>query len=162
LAKTNASSARIAQAREREQKAMELRKAGKSYSAIASALSVSDAAAYKMVKRCLARLERISADDAAEMRRLETERIDAMLAAYWESAVGREASTAKETLPDGTELTTTVEAVPPDPEAAALVLKLQARRASLWGLDAPAKQENTVSGEVVVKVLGQDQSMGDL
>lgn len=117
MAKGNKTSARSTLAREREAKAMELRKAGKSYTAIGAELKVSDVAAYKMVRRSLDRLEKLTNEEAIEVRRIETERIDTMLAAVWPNAEKGDLDTI------------------------ATVIKLMGRRAELWGLDAPKQTE---------------------
>lgn len=107
--------ARWAKARERECRAFELRKQGKSYRAIGKELGVSHAAAAKMVKRVLSELDRLTKEEAAEVRRLETERLDAMLEAVWPKAEKG------------------------NQDAIDTVLKLQKRRADLWGLDKPTR-----------------------
>jgi hypothetical protein len=65
------------------------------------------------------RLTKICTEKAEEVRRLELERLDAMLAGIWSRAArGEEAAIDR-------------------------VLKIQARRAALLGLDAATKQEHS-------------------
>lgn len=76
--------ARIALA-EKERRALELRKGGATYNRIAQALGYSDeGGAAKAVKRALADTLQ---EPAAEIRRLEAERLDAMQSALWPAAL---------------------------------------------------------------------------
>jgi hypothetical protein len=128
-------------AREREQSAMELRKAGQTYAMIGAALGVSDVAARKAVKRAVERLNRLTETDAQEVRRIELERIDALLKAVWPHATGKE----------------------PDYRAVEKATKLMERRAALLGIDAPKRIEGTgPAGEIVVRILGPGQSLDDV
>jgi hypothetical protein len=76
--------ARIALA-EKERRALELRKGGATYNRIAQVLGYSDeGGAAKAVKRALADTLQ---EPAAEIRKLEAERLDAMQSALWPAAL---------------------------------------------------------------------------
>lgn len=62
---------------ERRIKALELRKDGWSYRAIAAELNVSVATAHRDIGHCLKELNRLEQDTTEEWRRLELERLDA-------------------------------------------------------------------------------------
>ena len=79
----NKTSARALVAHERASKAVDLRKAGANYEAIGKVLGVSAQAAHKMVKKYLEKVEAHTIESAAEAKRLELERLDAMLMAIW-------------------------------------------------------------------------------
>lgn len=108
-------SARGVEARVREQRALELRRAGWSYDRIGGDLGVGRASAFKIVRRVLQRLAAEATEDAGEVRRLELERLDALLTGLWPAA---EAG---------------------DVAAVAAVLRAMERRARLLGLDAPTR-----------------------
>lgn len=116
-------------ARERERQAIELRKAGLTYDQIAARLQphedgrpLSRQAACAMVKRAMDRLRGETSEIADEVRALETERLDALLASLWDRATGG------------------------DDSAVDRVLRIMKRRAELLGLDAPAKSELSSPG----------------
>lgn len=101
-----------------EQKTAEclaLRIAGASYRKIAASLGISKSAAHEYTITALRELEALNAEDAKELRRLECERLDAMLLKLWPQT-----STAK--LSERT---------------ADTVLRIMERRSKLLGLDAP-------------------------
>lgn len=103
-------SPRRIEAAERQTQALELRKAGISYDAIAGRLGFAGAqGAYEAVKSALQRTQQEPAD---EVRRLEVERLDKLLTALWP------------------------EALKGNVQAVDRVLKIMERRASLLGLDA--------------------------
>ena len=112
-------SARHVLALEREVKALEMRKTGACYRVIGEQLGVTDKAAHKSVKKALAKLEAVAAEEAEEVRRLELERIDRALLAIWKQVQAGNLG------------------------AIDRMIKLQDRRAKYLGLDAPAKQELT-------------------
>ncbi len=100
-------------ATERRLMALELRKGGATYRAIAKELGYGGpGAAYKAIDRALKEVLR---DPAESVRSLELERLDAMLMGIWPSAKGG------------------------DPAAIDRVLKLMERRSRLLGLDAPVR-----------------------
>ena len=103
---------------EREVKALQYRQMGLSYRDIAAKLGLADpSCAYQCVKRAMTKLEAVCGEEATEMRRLELERLDMMLPRVLSRAIGG------------------------DDSAIDRVLKIQARRAALMGLDAPTKGE---------------------
>jgi len=66
-------------ARDREAKALELRKAGATYAMIAERVEMSESGTRQAVTRVLQRLIGAATESAEEVRRLELERLDAML-----------------------------------------------------------------------------------
>jgi transposase-like protein len=102
-------------AREREQRAVAMRRGGASYDQIARAIGITRSAACKAVRRVLARIAREASEDAAELRALEQQRLDALLAAVWPRAAKG------------------------DLAAVDRALRIAERRARLLGLDAPVK-----------------------
>ena len=120
-------SARRLAAREREIKALELRKAGATYVQIAEALGISRAGAHKVVLRALARLEKEAGEEAEHLRRLEIERLDAMLLAIWPHV--KKGSLG----------------------AIDRAIRIMERRAKLLGLDAPTKAD--IQGEQVIRII---------
>ena len=114
--------------------AVELRKQGLTYAEIASRVGFdSEAGARKTVNTALEKLIQETTETAEEVRRLELERLDAMLIAIWPAATATEHT---ETIA-GEAFT----AAGPDTRQVAAALKLMERRAKLLGLDAPAKHE---------------------
>ena len=100
--------------------AVEMRTRGHTYQQIADACGVSMSAAYKAVCTYLEQTRAIAREAAEEVRRLELDRLDRMLAAFGPRAE------------DG------------DAAAADRVLRIQERRARLLGLDAPAETRSTI------------------
>ena len=116
---------------ERRRKALELRKAGVTYDAIARQLGyANEGGAFKAVQAALRTTLREPADD---VRKLELERLDRLTLALWPRAQQGEA------------------------EAIDRVLKLMDRRAKLLGLDAPTKTESEVkqSGGITTVILNK-------
>lgn len=74
----NPGSKRHLQAREHEEKALELRRAGYSYKEIGAQLGISRIGAYQCVMRVLAAYESDIKENVPAVRRLELERCDAM------------------------------------------------------------------------------------
>lgn len=109
-------------AAERRTKALELRKEGRTFAAIARELGVSEQRAHRVITAELQRLNARRAEQAAEVTRLELERLDALLVAVWGKAQ------------EG------------DTQALDRVLAIMARRTRLLGLDAPRRQELTGGG----------------
>lgn len=125
---------------EREQAALELRKAGATYRAIGEALGVTPVGAYKAVMRAIAKLNARVIEEAEAVRRLELERLDDLLLAMWPQAKkGNQGAVDR-------------------------VLRIMERRAKLLGLDAPMKQEMDV-GDALARILeglaGQGSSGDD-
>lgn len=96
---------------EKELRALELRKAGYTLERIRQELGVSIGGVALLIKRGIARLEKLSVEGASEYRRLQLERLDEMLSGCWSQAtVG-------------------------DLNAIDRVLKIEERRSRLLGLD---------------------------
>lgn len=102
-------------AAERRREAVRMRITGATFSSIGEALGVSVQAAHQLVVRALEDINDTTAETAAQLRRLELERLDAMQSALWDRAMNGE-----EQIVDR-------------------LLRIQQRRAALMGLDAPAK-----------------------
>lgn len=118
-------SPRRVQARERELQALDMRKSGATYDQIGAALGITPQGAYRAIIRSLRRLNEKNFEDAAELRRLEVERLDRMLAAIWNRVtIG-------------------------DQGAIDRALKISERRAKLFGLDAPTRTDLTSLGEKI-------------
>ncbi len=104
---------------ERQSKALELRKAGLSFDEIAKQTGYhGKAAAYKAVHTALQRTLREPAD---ELRTLEAERLDCLLAGIWKLATEGE------------------------PGALDRILRIMERRAKLLGLDIPPPKPEAVT-----------------
>jgi hypothetical protein len=108
-------SPRRVEAAERRTRALELRKEGKTFTAIGKELGCSEQRAHKLVTLELQRLNRRRAEQAAEVTRLEVERLDVLLGGVWAKAKAGDAA------------------------AIDRVLAIMGRRARLLGLDAPSK-----------------------
>ncbi|WP_341267048.1 hypothetical protein [Gordonia malaquae] len=97
--------------RERAVAALNLRRDGLPYREIAARLNYADeSGARKAVSRLL---DRVEAEGVAELRRLESERLDALMAGHWSAAIAG------------------------DTDAARIVLGVIDRRTKLLGLNAP-------------------------
>lgn len=119
----NTTASRRVQAAEREKAAFALRIAGATYAQIGAQLGVTGCAAHKMVKRVLERTRGETDAEAVELRRLETERLDALQVALWGLASKGDAG------------------------AIDRILKIMERRARLLGLDAPTRGDVTSGGQ---------------
>src|SRR5579884_1106966 len=111
----NKRSARRIEAAQRRLNALTLRKAGQTFEAIGEALGVSAVRAFQLVDEELRAINAQRAEQAAELIRLEQERLDALQSAVWPKAESG------------------------DLDAVSVVLKISARRSKLLGLDAPTK-----------------------
>jgi len=120
-------SQRILKGREREAAAVKLRMGGATYEEIGASMGITAMAAYKAVKRALARVITKTNEDASELRTLELQRLDKLLLALW----GR--------------------AVKGDDAAVDRVLRVMERRAKLRGLDAPVQVSGPGGGPIAVK-----------
>lgn len=108
-------------ATERQQQALELRRAGVGFQEIADEVGyASPSGAYKAVTTALKKTLQEPAD---EVRRLELERLDRLFRGVWEQATSGDTS------------------------ALDRALKIMNRRAELLGLDAPEKHDVTSGGE---------------
>jgi hypothetical protein len=116
-----ATGAAAIEARERQRRALELRKAGLTLQEIADALGYAQpCGAFKAIKVAM---ERIPAEAVGDLRKLESERLDAMQAQLWRQALAG------------------------NPRAVEQVLKIMTRRARLLGLDhAMAVDMDVTSG----------------
>jgi DNA-binding CsgD family transcriptional regulator len=112
-------------AREREREALELRKTGMTREGIAEAMGLSVSGAFGAVSRALARLVTECTEGANELRRLEVERLDHMLAAI------------SPAIDEG------------DLAAIDRALRIQERRAKLLGLDSPSQQQLDITRHTV-------------
>lgn len=112
----------------RQRQAMELRKAGLSYGAIAAELGYAHArAAQKAVETCLHDYYREPAED---LLKLELERLDRMQAGIYGDAISG------------------------DLGAVQMMLRIMERRARYTGLDAPTKQNLSIDQRQQVNVTG--------
>lgn len=114
---------------ERESRVLQLRIAGASFDRIAGAVGYTDrGGAYKAYQRALAR---VHAEPAAELREVASARLDQMLSSVWAKAVKG------------------------DLAAVDRVLKIEERRAKLFGLDSPTRLSVDAStlGEEIAKLL---------
>lgn len=102
---------------DRQVLALDLRKSGKSFRAIATKLDISLGQAFKDVQKSLQESLANRNDDAEELRQLELDRLDDLTSAldHWVKAGSVPAANA--------------------------MLRVMERRAKLLGLDAPTKQE---------------------
>ena len=105
---------------ERRKLALEMRARGLPYREIGEQLGVSMQAAHRLVVTALEALRTETGEAAADLRTLELERCDKMLAGLWEAATSG------------------------DTGAVSAALRVAERRSRLLGLDAPQKAE--VSG----------------
>lgn len=107
---------RRVRAAERRVQAVELRKAGLSYRRIGEELGITRQAAHKLVTTALRDLNDKVAEDAAELMRLELERLDDMQVAATRRLRGDQALPAIDR-----------------------ILRIMGRRAKMLGLDAPER-----------------------
>jgi hypothetical protein len=106
----------------RRAEALNYRLQGWSYAQIGETMGITRQTAHELVQSALAELHK---EPAEELRQLEAARLDSLQTGHFGKAV------------DG------------DIQATSIVLNIQARRARLFGLDAPAKQE--LSGVIETK-----------
>jgi predicted transcriptional regulator len=137
MAKSKAGRERLTAA-ERKAKAVEMRKLGFTYQKIGDELGVTLSAAHKMVTTALQELNEKAAEGAAEVRRLELERLD-----EWLVRVAKVVQSGD-----------TLSAIDRG-------LKIQARRAKLLGLDAPTRFELSKVATDLSKVLFEAAQAGD-
>lgn len=121
---------------ERARQALELRKRGKTIRQIAAELRISRSVAHRYVKEALDELARETLEDAAEVRRLELERLD--LALTTAMAVMLDSGADEDVLL----------------RAVDRVVKVSQRRSELLGLDAPQKVDQTTTTTVAQYDLG--------
>lgn len=104
---------------ERAAKALELRKAGKTYAEIGKACGCSGPYAYKVVRRELNRLLKLRNESAEQLRQMEQERLNQLQDAFW------------------------VKALAGDEKAGRMILDIIRERSRLLGLDAPLRVTGT-------------------
>jgi hypothetical protein len=112
MSKTNATAITTAQRRER---ILSLRLAGLTYAQIGSQVGVSKQAAHANVRKVLDELAQWNRGATECLRALESERLDALARGIWVKAIGG------------------------DVQCIDRMLAIMARRAKLFGLDAPTK-----------------------
>lgn len=124
--------ARRMTAAERTQKAVALRKAGRTYDQIRRALGISKGAAVKAVQRGLFEMREETSKDAEDLRVMEAARLDEAQAAIWAKVVAG------------------------DLAAIDRFTRISQRRAALLGLDAPTRAELTGKdgGSISLSVAG--------
>lgn len=127
----------IAEAEDREaqdalnRRAFELRRAGKSWWAIAEELEITEGAARMSVDQVVSQVsEMVSEHAKRSLLVMEVDRLDELMAAYWNQAVNWQQVTTVGA--DGQE-TTRME--PPNMRAGEFILKVMAQRTKLLGLD---------------------------
>jgi DNA-binding CsgD family transcriptional regulator len=122
-------SPRKMRARDREVEALNLRKSGATYDQIGKTLGITTQGAYKAIIRSLQRLNEKNTEGTEELRRLEVERLDRMLAAIWGQVLnGNQGAIDR-------------------------ALRIGERRAKLLGLDAPTKTDLTTDGKPLTDVI---------
>lgn len=115
---------RAAITQERRRVAFELRKAGATYEEIGKSLGITRQSAYGLVSKVLEQLQTQTAEDAAAVKEMELQRLDAMFKGLWPAASKG------------------------NPQSVEKALKVMERRSKLLGLDAPTKHAHTdPSGE---------------
>lgn len=119
MASGNKTPAATAQKLASQEKALSLRRAGYSYSEIASEVGISRASAHRLVSEALHDIREAIDNSAGEMRAEEISRLDALVRAVWPQAIAG------------------------DFYAIDRALKIMERRAKLLGLDAPTKTAQT-------------------
>ncbi len=121
------------EAAEKRAQALELRKRGYSYRAIAEDLGfASESGARKTIELGLKALRDTVAESAEEMRAIELERLDAMLKAMWPAVTAT-------THVVGMSEEGPIDAPGPDTRQVQAAIKLMERRAKLMGLDSATK-----------------------
>ncbi len=98
---------------QREQEAVRLRMAGKSYRAIAAELGISTTHVFRLVDQALSRIQQESEAEVRVLQRLELERLDELHKALWPLATGDH----------------------PSCRAAGLLLRISEQRFKLLGLE---------------------------
>lgn len=119
MAASNRTSAAKALSLQRQQAALELRRAGQGYTEIANRLGIGKSQAHRLVQAGLAETKEQITAEAGELKAEELSRLDGMLAGLWTDArKGNHGAVDR-------------------------VLRIMERRAKLLGLDAPVKVAQT-------------------
>src|SRR5579859_850296 len=121
----------------RRARALELRIAGKQWKEIAQIVGYPSASA--AFKGAQALLDDTVSPIVEDMRKVEDLRLDAMLSAVWDKAVGF--TVIDEESGAGVK-------IDPDLDYLAAALRISARRAKLWGLDAKVDNGDFIPGQV--------------
>lgn len=108
-------SKKVLESATRREQAMELRLAGKTYEQIGAAMGITRQAAHELVMKSLEDTLKTTAEDAEQVRAIEVQRLDAVLAELWPNRG--------------------------DPQVAGAIFKAMERRSKLLGLDAAVKGE---------------------
>lgn len=124
MAESKNSSRRV-KAAERARKALDLKIAGATYQRIGDTLGMSRSGAAKAVERAMRDLREEVREAAAELREIESARLDRMLLGIWQKARSG------------------------DLAAIDRVLRIMERRARLYGLDGPIGLDHTTKGEAL-------------
>jgi hypothetical protein len=114
-------------AAQRRHQALQRRIGGWTFQAIGDELGITRQAAHGLVVTALKDLNEKTMESASELQRLELERLDVMNSAIWGAVLKG------------------------DVGAIDRAIRIQARRAALMGLDAPAKIEESLKGEVIIR-----------
>lgn len=133
----------IAELTAEEQKALDLRVAGKTFPQIAKELGCSLGTAYGRVQQALAYSREAMASKGAEYRELEANRLNKLLESMWPVAIGEMQVLPKMDDEGNTRKTIEEATLEGQQKAVDRVLKIMERRAKMLGLDAPAKTELT-------------------
>jgi len=128
---------------EREARALEQRRRGLTYEAIGASLGVSRQRAHALVQKAIARVE---LPLVADVRRLEVDRLDAMLDRAWQMYLDDHPFVAQGAILDGVFDARTNMA------AGQLLLRISERRAKLLGADAPIQVSGPDGGPVEIAV----------
>jgi hypothetical protein len=112
------------ESREMAQKALGYRRARMSYADIAKLVGYAHSSSAQ--RAVLRELEQQPGDDIPAVRKMETERLDALLLALWKKALNGDGWSVDR------------------------VLRIMERRSRLWGLDEPMKQQIEVITETVL------------
>lgn len=122
-----------AQATDRHHDALEMRKAGHTFRAIADKLGYATPdSAYKAVQAAMQKSLRSAGSE--ELRALELERLDRMQLAIWPMAIGTDE--------EGKRVDANGKPIIPHGDSIDRVLSIMARRAKLLGLDAPTENRH--------------------
>jgi predicted transcriptional regulator len=105
--------------------AIELRRKGLAFVDIGHELGVTKQAAHQMVKQALQECRKDRIDETGLMIEESVQRLDALIEKYWDKAT------------DG------------DIEAAKFIQSIEKDRRTIYGLDAPKKQDLTANGEPI-------------
>lgn len=133
MANGKATDQTVITAAERRQQALELRKQGQSYRALATALGVSVSTAHTAIQQALAELAELEHESAAEYRAMELERLDTLTVEAWRVL------SVTHPLVSGGKVIKGYADDGPKLGAIDRLLRISESRRKLLGLDAPAK-----------------------